>query len=74
MNDVLDQEYKQAKEVLTKTEEKTLALIVKKEEEIRKIQGEISKLLKENDLNEFDVDKYKHDKNFEKFQNINFPK
>ena len=73
MNDVLDQEYKQAKEVLNKTEEKALAIVIKKKNEITKIQNEIEKILKENNLNILDIDKYKHDKNFKKFIDLKLP-
>lgn len=74
MNGILDQEFKQSKEIFTKAEEKVLKLIVEKEENIRKTQEEIGKILKENGLNEFDVDKYKRDQKFEKFQKLEFPK
>jgi anion-transporting ArsA/GET3 family ATPase len=73
MNNVLDQEYKQAKEVFTKPQEKALAVVVKKEEEIHKTQEEIEKVLKENNLNILDVDKYKHEKNIDKFLKLEFP-
>ena len=41
MNGILDQEFKQSKEIFTKAEEKVLKLIVEKEENIRKTQEEI---------------------------------
>jgi len=67
MNNILDQEFKQPKEVFTKAQEKALQLIEEKEEKIRKTQEEITKILNENDLNAFDVDKYKRDQIVQKF-------
>lgn len=73
MNDI-DHEYKQAKKSFSKLEEKALKIIIKKENQIEKTQSEIAKIMQENNLNILDIDKYKHDKNFEEFQNIKFPK
>jgi predicted DNA-binding ArsR family transcriptional regulator len=73
MNKVLSQDYTQAKENLSKAQEKALEIIVKKDDEVSKIQDEIKKILQENNLNLFDIDKYKHDKNINHFLKIELP-
>lgn len=70
---ILEQEYKQPKESFNKKQEKTLKIIIAKQNMIEKAQEEIDKLFKENDLNILDLDKYKHDKNVDKFLGMKFP-
>ena len=72
--DILDHEYLQPKEKFTKAQEKALEIIIKKENEINKIQKEIEKILNENTLKNLDLDKFKKDKKIEEFQKLKFPK
>ena len=69
-----DNGYLQPSENLTKEQERALEKILKKEEEIEKVQDEISKILIENDLNILDVDKYKRSKTREEVGKLLFPK
>jgi hypothetical protein len=73
MNDTLNQEYKQAKETLSEKQKKIVKIIIAKETQIQKTQDEIQRLLQENDLNIFDIDKYKHDENIERFMKMKIP-
>jgi hypothetical protein len=73
MNDVLRTEYKQAKETLSEKQKKIVKIIIAKETQIQKTQDEIQRLLQENDLNIFDIDKYKHDENIERFMKMKIP-
>lgn len=73
MDDTLQQKYKQAKETLSNAQKKAIKTIIAKEAQIQKTQDEIQRLLQENDLNIFDVDKYKHDENMEKFMKMKIP-
>jgi hypothetical protein len=50
MNNTINQDYKQAKKQFTKKQEKTIEIVIRKEEEIKKIQQEIGNILSENDL------------------------
>ena len=74
MNNILNQEYRQAKETLSEKQKKIVKIIIAKEAQIQKTQDEIQRLLQENDVNIFDVDKYKHDENIDKFMKLDFPK
>lgn len=73
MDDTLQQKYKQAKETPSNAQKKAIKTIIAKEAQIQKTQDEIQRLLQENDLNIFDVDKYKHDENMEKFMKMKIP-
>lgn len=74
MNDILHQEYAKAKDSLNTTQKKALKTIIEKEAQIQKTQNEITKILRENDLNIFDIEKYKHEKNVETFLKTDFSK
>lgn len=74
MNDILHQEYAKAKDNLNTTQKKALKTIIEKEAQIQKTQNEITKILRENDLNIFDIEKYKHEKNVETFLKTDFSK
>lgn len=71
--EVLDQEYKQPKDNFNKNQEKALKLIIAKQDSIKKTEREIDELLRNNNLNNLDLDKYKHDKNVDKFLATEFP-
>ena len=74
MNNILEHEYLEAKQNFTRSQEKALASIVKKEHEIKKTQKEIEKILQQNNLNNLDVDKYKRDEQVNTFINLDFSK
>jgi hypothetical protein len=50
MNNTINQDFKQEKKQFTKKQEKTIEIVIRKEEEIKKIQQEIGNILSENDL------------------------
>jgi tRNA(Ser,Leu) C12 N-acetylase TAN1 len=64
-----DKEYIQSKETFTKTQEKALELIVKKEDSIKEIKNEITKILQEHGLNTLDIEDYKRGKLLDRFNN-----
>lgn len=72
MNDILNQEYQQPHENLTKKQRQALKTILAKEEEIKKRQEEIVRILQEHDLNILDIDKFKHDQNVDAFLKMKF--
>ncbi|HMS90669.1 MAG TPA: hypothetical protein PKC87_00390 [Candidatus Absconditabacterales bacterium] len=62
----MHQEYTIKSEHFSKSQEKALNMIIKKEKEIKKIKNEITKILKENKLNNFDIETYKQNQQVEK--------
>lgn len=62
----MDQQYATEKEQHTKAQRKALDLIIKKEKEIKNIKNEITKILKENDLNNLDIENHKQKQRVEK--------
>ena len=71
-SDILNHDYLQPKETLTKKQERALKKIIKREEEIEKIKGEINEILNKNDLNIFDLDRFKINKKREEALKLKF--
>jgi len=57
---------------LTKKQERALKKIIKREEQIEKIKGEINEILNKNDLNVFDLDRFKINKKREEALKLKF--
>ncbi len=57
---------------MTKKQERALKKIIKREEQIEKIKGEINEILNENDLNVFDLDRFKINKKREEALKLKF--
>ncbi len=57
---------------MTKKQERALKKIIKREEQIEKIKGEINEILNKNDLNVFDLDRFKINKKREEALKLKF--
>jgi hypothetical protein len=69
-SDILNHDH--LKETLTKKQERALKKIIKREEQIEKIKGEINEILNKNDLNVVDLDRFKINKKREEVSKLKF--
>lgn len=69
-SDILNHDH--LKETLTKKQERALKKIIKREEQIEKIKGEINEILNKNDLNVCDLGRFKINKKREEVLKLKF--
>lgn len=65
--------YVSVKDTLTPKQQHALDIVLQKQKEIAHIQQEIDNILRENDINQFDLGQYKKDSKVDAFQNTPLP-